>query len=410
MKPETIQQLAREYATRKPATIYWGFGIDRYYHGDLTGRAIATLASLTGNIGKPGATPWGGFGGASLVSSPLNLFQTGAWLVPTKSSANQLNNLAVFDAIEKGDPYPIKAFFMSSSNYLTTFPNRNKIINDLFPKLEYIVVSDFSMTDTAEYADMVLPSTTWFEQDDIVPTMHPHVLLNQKAIDPLYECKSNLEIFSLLAVKFGFGEYFNQQPADYIKLILNSQNLQKMGVTYETMQHDGAFRSVPAPFIPFTDGKFNTPSGRIEFYSEKLQQKMPAFLPPIEAWPDNPLAQKYPLICLQCKTKFRVHSQYSNIQWLREIDPFPFVEINPADAQTRSIAEGDIVNVFNDRGSVTLKARMNNGLRPGTINLSKGWSQAQLIAGNLQQLIFDYKNPDTMNCSFFDTLVEVKKV
>jgi anaerobic dimethyl sulfoxide reductase subunit A len=410
VNPDIIRLVAREYATRKPATIYWGFGIDRYYHGDLTGRAVATLAALTGNIGKPGATPWGGFGGATFISSPLNLWSNGAWLYPTSSRANQLNNLVVFDAIEKGEPYQIKAAYMANSNYLTTFPNRNKIVNELFPKLEYIVVADFSMTDTAEQADMVLPTTTWFENDDIVPSMHPHVMLQQKAIDPLYECKSDLSIFSMLAAKLGLAEYFNQQPEDYIKLTLNSQTLRDMGVTYETMKRDGAFRAIPAPYIPFTDGKFNTPSGRIEFYNEKLGQKMPVFLPPIEAWPDSPLAKKYPLVCSQGRRKFAVQSQYFNIQWLREIDPFPVVEINPADAETRGITDGDVVEVFNDRGNVQLKARLSSSLRPGMINISKGWAKKQMVAGALQELIFDYKNPDNMNCAFFDTMVEVKKV
>jgi anaerobic dimethyl sulfoxide reductase subunit A len=410
VKPETIRLLAREYATRKPATIYWGFGIDRYYHGDQTGRAIATLAALTGNIGKAGATPWGGFGGASFVSSPLNLWSTGAWLYATKSRANQLNNLVVLDAIEKGEPYQIKAAYMANSNYLTTFPNRNKIVNELFPKLDYIVVADFSMTDTAEQADMILPTTTWFETDDIVPTMHPHIVLQQKAIEPLYECKSDLTIFSLLAEKLGFGEYFGQQPEDYIKLILDSQKLRDLGVTYETLKRDGAARVIPAPYIPFADGKFSTPSGRIQFYNEQLQQKMPVFEPPIEAWPDTPAAKKYPLACSQGRKKFGVQSQYFNIPWLREIDPYPFVEMNPADAESRGIVEDDVVDVFNDRGSVRLKARLSNALRPGMINISKGWSRKQMIAGSLQELIFDHRNPDNMNCAFFDTMVEVKKV
>jgi anaerobic dimethyl sulfoxide reductase subunit A len=407
VKPETIRLIAREYATRKPATIYWGFGIDRYYHGDLTGRALATLAGLTGNIGKPGATPWGGFGGATAVSSPLN---TSSWFAPTKGRATQGNNLRIFDVIETGDPFPIKAAYFGNSNYIDTFPNQNKIVNELFPKLDFIVVADFSMTDTAEQADILLPTTTWFENDDIVMTMHPHVLLQQKAIEPLYESKSDLAIFSLLAARLGLGEYFNQQPEDYIKLMLDSQTLRNMGVTYETLKRDGAFRAFPAPIIPFTDGKFNTPSGRIEFYSETLEQKLPVFEPPIEAWPDSDLARKYPLVCLQTRTKFRVHTQYFNIQWLREMDPYPFVEMNPADAEQRGLAEGNTVDVFNDRGSVRLKAKLNNGIRPGTINISKGWSKKQLMSGSLQDLIFDYKNPDNMNCAFFDTMVEVKKV
>ncbi len=283
-------------------------------------------------------------------------------------------------------------------------------MNVLFPKLDFIVVADFSMTDTVQLADIVLPATTWFENDDIVPAQHPHVMLQQRAIEPLYECKSDLAILSLLAAKLGFGEYFNQQAEDYIKLLLDSPKLHEAGITYDTLKKDGAFRAASSPYIPFTNGKFSTPSGRIEFYSEKLGQKVPTFLPPIEAWPGTDLAKKYPLVALQARKKFAVHTQYFNIQWLRELDPFPFVEINPADAEARGIAESDTVSVFNDRGSVTLKARLTNGIRPGAINISKGWSRQQLMAGSLQELIFDYRNPDTMNCSFNDTMVEVKKL
>jgi len=283
-------------------------------------------------------------------------------------------------------------------------------VNNIFPKLDLIVVADFSMTDTAEQADIVLPVTTWFENDDVVLTYHPHVLLQQKAIEPLYESKSDLAIFGLLAAKLGLGEYFTQTATDYVKQVLDSQKLRDMGVTYETMQRDGAFRSVPAPYIPFRDGKFSTPSGRIEFYNEKLQQKLPVFLPPIEAWPETDLAKKYPLQLLQARTRFRVHTQYFNIQWLQEIDPHPFIEMNPADANKRGIAEGDVVEVFNDRGKARLQMKLNDGLRPGVLNMSRGWTKRQMIAGSVQQLTYDYRNPDTMNCSFFDTMVEVKKV
>ncbi|MGB9022702.1 MAG: molybdopterin-dependent oxidoreductase, partial [Candidatus Bathyarchaeia archaeon] len=328
VKPETIRMIAREYATRKPATIYWGFGIDRYYHGDMIGRAIATLAGLTGNIGKPGATPCGGFGGATLISTPVNF---GGWVAPTESRMSNLNNLLLFDAVEKGEPYPIKAAYISNSNYVVSYPNQRKILEQVFPKLDFIAVADFSMTDTAKQADIVLPVTTWFENDDLVPSMHVHIMLQQRAIEPLYECKSDLTIFSMLAERLGFGEHFNKSAEDYIRLLLDTPELRDKGITLEKLKEDGAFRVPPSPHIPFRDGKYNTPSGRIEFYNETLMSrssagnellhKLPVFLPPIEAWDDNPLASKYPLVCSQAGARFRVHTQYFNIPWLRELDP-----------------------------------------------------------------------------------------
>jgi molybdopterin-containing oxidoreductase family molybdopterin binding subunit len=403
---DIVEEVAREYATSKPATIYWGFGLDRYYHGDLTGRALAILAALTGNIGRPGATPWGGFGGATLVSSPL---ATWKWTNPTETSANFLNNLLVYDAIEKGEPYPIKALVVTNSNYVITFPNQNKILHDLFPKLDFIVVADLFMTDTAKYADVVLPSTSWFENEDVVTSMHPHIMFQEKAIEPLYECKSDLEIFTLLGRKMGAGEQWNKTSEEYIQLIFDDQNLRDAGITLERLKSEGSLRVVPAPYIPFQDLKFGTPSDRIEFYSENLIEKLPVFHPPIEAWPDNALATKYPLVCIQAGSRFRVHTQYFNTPWLRELDPHPFVEVNPSDAKLRGINDGDVVVVYNDRGNVTLHARLNEALRPGMINISRGCTTSQFIGGNSQQLIADYRNPDTLNCSFFDTLAEVKK-
>lgn len=404
---DLVESVATEYATNKPATIYWGFGLDRYYHGDITGRALAMLAALTGNIGKPGATPWGGFGAATLVSSPL---QTGRWISPTGTSATFLNNLLVYDAIEKGDPYPIKALVVTNCNYVITFPNQNKVLNDLFPKLDFIVVADQFMTDTARYADIVLPSTTWFENDDVVNSMHPHVMFQEKAIEPLYESKSDLDIFSLLANKMGAGDQWNNTVEEYMQLIFDDPKLREAGITLEKLKNQGSIRVTPSPYIPFQDLNFDTPSRRIEFYSEKLNNKLPVFYPPIEAWSDNPLASKYPLVCIQAGSRFRVHTQYSNIPWLRELDPQPVVEINPSDAQVRSISDGDVVKVYNDRGNVTLHAKLNEALRPGLVNISRGCTTSQFIDGNSQQLIADYRNPDTLNCSFFDTLVEVRKV
>jgi molybdopterin-containing oxidoreductase family molybdopterin binding subunit len=184
------------------------------------------------------------------------------------------------------------------------------------------------------------------------------------------------------------------------------------------VKKDGAFRVPDTPHIPYQDGKFKTASGRIEFYNEtvatrspakELEYKLPVFLPPIEAWPDNPLATKYPLVYSQAGARFRVHTQYFNIPWLREIDTRPYVEMNSSDAEARGIRDGDVVEMFNDRGSVKLWAKINNGIRLGMVNHARGWANEQFIAGASQTLIADHRNPLTLNSSFFDTLVEVRK-
>ena len=416
--PEQIESVARDYATIEPATIYPGFGLDRYHHGDLAGHAIATLAALTGNIGKPGATPWGGFGAAALVTWKLNIWQ----FTHPAQRVSPLNMLLFFDAVSEGVPYPIKAAFITNSGFLTTYPNKNKILNDVLPNLDLVVVADFVMTDTAKYADIVLPVTSWFEREDIVPGQHPFLMMQEKAIEPLYESKTDLEVFSLLAQRLGLGEYFNKSAREFMEELFDRQDLRDSGITLERLREEGTFRYTEYPHVPYQDLNFGTPSGRLEFYKEWLnvnvhygqeiphsEQRLPVFKPPVEAWHENPLHENYPLVLIQAASRFRVHTQWTNFPWLLELNPEPTVDLSPRDAEDRDIVTGDTVRVFNDRGEVVLKALVNPAISPGAVNLAKGAMEDQYVRGDLLELLHDQRNPVTMNCSYFDVLVEVEK-
>jgi len=162
---------------------------------------------------------------------------------------------------------------------------------------------------------------------------------------------------------------------------------------------------------------FLTPSGRMEFYIEKLVelgQQLPCYLEPLES-ARKPLAQRYPLIFLNTHTRYRTHSQFTNVPWLAELDPEPVLEINPADATARGVRDGDTVRAFNDRGSMKLKAKVHEGIRPGTTNATQGWWPEHFLEGSHQDLTHGAINPAQEmvfepNSALYDVLVEIEKV
>jgi molybdopterin-containing oxidoreductase family molybdopterin binding subunit len=179
---------------------------------------------------------------------------------------------------------------------------------------------------------------------------------------------------------------------------------------------------VPGLDVVFEGQKFGTPSGRLEFYVEKPhprndfgqswdvdRERLPRWVPPTEAWPDNPLYGKYPLVVITPKSRFRVHGQWFGVPWLRELDPEPIVTMNPQDAGARGIANGDYVEVFNDRGHVVLKAVVSHGVRPGVLSIPKGWQRHQFKAGGYQELTSGSFDPVGVNASFYETLAEVRQ-
>lgn len=422
VKADVIRELARTYALDGPCTIYTLFGPDRYYNGHYFAHALAAIAALTGNIGKLGAsigidTLWDYIPGA-----PANVVD-GKKVNPV--FAEQVPR--IFETgMHKGEKYPIKALYTFCHNILGNWPEQNVWINKIFKDLELIVIADSRMTDTARYADIVLPVAHWFEVEDVGSFgNHPHMIFQEKAIEPLYECKSDSEITRLLADKMGLGEYFQFTDMDYLNEIFSkNKDAIENNITVERLKREKVVRHVKQdPLIYGEGGKFNTPTGRIEFYVESpipfcdlepefdpSTEHLPQFTPPIEAWPDNPLYQKYPLVMIQEHKRWRAHTQWSHVPALRELDPEPTVIMCPEDAELRGIKKGDKVKVFNDRGSVVLRAVLSNGLPKGVINVPRGWQRDQHIAGGYQELTHNKYHPASMNIAFFDILVQMEKM
>lgn len=426
---ETIRSLAREYAAAKPATLRMYYGVSRTLNSTLACRAMITLAALTGNIGIQG-------GGAPVpqVFSPISLDERAVAFPPGAPGVKRLpgtpSSIRGWAAIREGKSHPVKVLFNAYRNDLQCDGHIDGY-REIFAAMELVVVSDVFMTRTARFADIVLPDATLYERDDLVVN-GDYVQLLEKAIEPLGEARSALEMWSSLADRVGLGEAFRHTPEGYMRMLLASGHPSLEGVTYERLKAEKIVRgNVPLPpELPFSQGIFPTPSGRVEFYNESLTafgEALPFHRETLESPRRSPLAGRYPLIFLSAKIQATLHSIMANVDWMQEVSDEPRLYINPADALSRGIGEGDWVVAFNDRGRVKLRARLSEAVGPGTVNVPHGWWPERFAEGHYSDLLHRIDDlaaidpvlesgavvGDTRACSgliHFDCLAEVVKV
>ena len=399
-----IESLAREYATIKPATLLPGIAAGRTANGEQYHRIAITLAAMTGNIGIPG----GGAAERVWSSSKLQKIGVGMMLVPPNPVIDQsppprnperlpvrkefvfgtgpVNLFRLMDAVLKGKaggyPADYKLIYLTNSNIVNQWPNTNKTVEAL-KKLEFVVVEEQFMTATAKFADILLPTTTFFERWDIPsPGRSPLFIgIHNKAIEPLHESKTGLDIATALAAHLGITGFNDKTDEEWIKEIIRNSEVPD----YDALKRNGVHRSkFPQPYVAFskqiTDpahNPFPTPSGKIEIYSQQLADmknpRIPAIPKYMETWEslNDPLARKYPLQLITTHFRRRAHSQFDNVPWLMELEP-QAMNINTTDAQARGIKNGDMVKVFNDRGTVLIPARVTQRIMPGVVDVPQG--------------------------------------
>lgn len=400
---DLIKKLAREYATTKPAAILVCCGL-RYKNSGNAYRAINTLGAITGNIGEMGggtvigSVTQGGFNAPSLRLNDL------AIVFPTEARARSIPLAQSFKCMIHGSPYPIKALIVHFANPLHTIPHPQRWIEEVLPNLDLVVVNDIFMTRTAEYADYVLPDCTIFERDDIDIGYNGHIILAEKAIEPMYECKPPIYFWSELARRLGFGNYFDKTIEEWIEFRLQSGDPSITAVepplTLERLRKEKIVRANVAKGIyhPFLDKRFLTPSGRVEIYNEELVPSadgLPIFREPLES-PRSNLVEKYPLAFITANNRYFVHTMFANEpSVLKAYKREPHVSINPKDAEERGIVDGDIVVISNERGSCKLKAMITASVPTGVVQLPHGWWPKQFMEGHLANLLLSLASPET---------------
>ncbi|MGC8696332.1 MAG: molybdopterin-dependent oxidoreductase [Conexivisphaera sp.] len=419
---QTVQTLAEEFARAKPAAIKAGFGgISHWYYGDLTYRALITLSALCGYVGVHGGgvTTYNG----ALLDAAIDLTD---WLTPDGKQYHYVPPLSFADEVFKGN---IRAAWFPLDNFINQQGDANKTIKAI-EQLDFVVVSDVFMTPTARYADVLLPVATQYEKEDLLLGGNFFLQYVPKLVEPLWESKSDLEMFAMVAEKMGYGSYFSGTPEDYIGLVLSGL---PSGTTLDDIKANGgvmrlkdedfatsSYQPITRPYVPFYEQNFPTPSGRIEFYVESVVpyygNGLPIYKEPHEASPTNPLYAKYPFVLITSHTRFRTHTQWDNLAWLLEINPHEFVEINPQDAAAKGIKDGDRVRIYNDRGSFETTARVTPGIRPGVLNVYQGHWQ-DFPTGTVNMVTSQAINPAQSvvylfqsNTPYFDVLVDVEKV
>jgi anaerobic selenocysteine-containing dehydrogenase len=367
---ETIIEFARMYATTKPAIIRAGFGIQRHSNGGRMIRAITLLPALVGMLGVEG-------GGYAYINSDYWAYDWKSLTRPDLLAGRKVRTInmnelgkALTGQMETTKQIPVKALFVYNSNPMAMGTNTNLTKEGLQREDLFTVVADPFLTDTADYADILLPASTFFEYEDINSDyLGWYVRLNMPAIPALGESKSNLEIFAGLAKAMGFTEAcFSQNAAEVIKDALNSGNPIFAGITYQALREKHWLKLKMG--TPFADKKFKTPSGKVEFYSADLAKKgidpVAEHIPLAESQEASPeLFAQYPLALLTPASNYLTSSQFHNLSYIQELYPGPIINLNPADASARNLKNGDWVYAFNDRGKVKLKVKISQITKPG---------------------------------------------
>lgn len=414
-----IIELARTSA-QGPVTHRCGFGPQAYNNGVHTIHAGITMCALTGNIGKPGAS----------YGASWNLYPGVNWMMQYPNGINMnpsISTLALRNVMRTGKflgmDYPIKGMIVYTGNPLSTAVNTNELRSDVFDKMEFIVTVDSTLTDTARYSDILLPCAMWFEVEDVIPGGQTHYIQHaKKVIDPLYESKSDADIFRMIGDKMGVGEYIPQDNDEFLTKALDSELGKMFWINYPILKSQQAMRYMADPFIAWEGNNFLTPSGRMEFYIEEAEaqylselpvdqdrEHLPRFIQPAEAWPENELYEKYPFVCMSERARWRAHTQWYANPWINELAEEPTVKMNPIDAKAKSFESGQYLECFNDRGHAVARLIISDGVRPGTLVYPKGWQAFQHKAGCWSELLSSVYDPVGVNQNFMDVLCDVRK-
>ncbi len=418
-----IRKLAHDYATVRPAVIRMNYGVQRSQNGGMASRSIAMLPCITGSWKEVG----GGFqlstsGGFGLNNAALELPE-----LMQKSlgrPARTINMVELGKALNEVNDPPVKAMYVYNSNPAAVCPNHNGVIRGLLRPDLFTVVHEQFFTDTTDYADIVLPATTFFEHKELQSAYgHYYLQMSNQAIAPLGECRANTDVFRALAARMGLEDDCLRDSDDaMIDQALDSPNPWLEGITRARLEEEGHIRlnfsaksdpmtGTPEPFLPFAHGNFRTPGGKALLYNEALEEQgldpVASFIPPDESR-HTEMAKSFPLELLARKADNFLNSTFTNLPSVQAMEETGLLEMNSADANRRGIRDGDRVKVFNQRGEIELQAKVDGAVSPGVVAAKLNW--AKLTPGNRNiNVLTSEKLTDLGNsATFYSVLVEVE--
>ena len=411
---DDVQTLGERYARSKACFIRVNYGLQRHAGGGMAVRTIACLPAVTGQWRRAG-------GGVQLSTSANFAFDTQRLQRPDLSPpVRTINMIRLGEALTSpdggvGGP-PVKAMVVYNSNPAAVAPDRNEVLRGLAREDLFTVVLEHFQTDTCDWADIVLPATTQLEHWDIhLSYGHHYLSLNRPSIEPLGEAKPNSEIFRLLAKEMQLTEpSLQDDDLTIIRQAIPANHPKFAGVTVDQLMEKGWARlNVPTPYLPFANGEFVTPSGKCEFYSERMKEMgldpVPNFTPPYESAERDPkLMDRFPLTLISSPAHQFLNTTFVNIGALRRAAREPECIIHPHDAERRGIPVGARVVIHNDRGAFTAVAKVDAGIREGVVWApSIWWGKFAADGANANQTTSQRETDMGHGPVFYDNQVEV---
>ncbi len=413
---ETIIGLARRYATTRPALLKTADGVQRHQNGGQTFRALLCLPAVVGQYGVRGGGLGYSTGGYALWDGEALGHASECQPVPRFVNMNRLG-AALTGEVQNP---PIKSLFVYCANPVGSSPNAGLIVEGLKRDDLFTVVHEQFLTDTADYADIVLPATSQLEHVDLHrPYGHRHLQYNHAAIPPLGECKSNWDVSRLLATAMGYSEpWLHESAEEAIRGVLDASRERipyLQGITLERLQAEGTvpLHFTPETEVPFADLRFPTPSGKVELFSAAMAARgldpLPHYEEPAEFAAARARGEHDGLVLISGASHHFVSSSMANQPSLQRKEGEPFVELNPADAAARGIADGTMVRVESRRGWCELRAVVTDDVPPGTAVAPKGpWAKYSRRGRNV-----NWTTPDALadlagQSTFHSNMVRVR--
>ncbi len=427
---DDIRYLATTCATKKVGHA-GNTGVDHHTNGAAGYMGLFDLMMVAGNFGEPGQGQYGD------ASTNLSLGWTASsWTSTTTGDVGPFiyspNFYPAFkNKTWQGKPYDPKMLYVAMGNILGINVGHNEWL-EIFENMEFIVVADVVMTETTKYADIVLPAAEFFEYWDFNYSVNSCLSINEKALEPLYECKPDFEIANLLMEKLGLGDQAMDIEA-FLAGRLDTDLAKANGLTWESFKEQKMIYTATDGFFLGASKPYLSPTGMLNLYFENIQplndygqtqngdldQKLNAmvhFEPMKEAWNETVAGYeqsehsvKYPINLMSWRSRFKTHTQFSTVPMLLELQADPVLYMNPADMAARGLAEGDNAHVFNDRGSMVIRVAEHPGIRPNTAMTDHGWRVDQYIEGSYQSLQGLSTHPLASQEAWFDVTVEIEK-